>query len=116
MYNQHPLPLKNQNPGSYQLDSTANSAYLAHFLGGLAELAVLQNGPQDFDFFNCHVCETFNLYDFHCYLSPLKSWHNNSFLGSVLRHIVVHDLFRLLHFEVYLATFIAIPLDEMYVG
>ena len=41
--------------------STANSVHLAHFLGEYAELVVLfiwwlQNGPQNFDFFNCHGC------------------------------------------------------------
>ena len=55
---------------SYQLNSTANSAHLAHFHGELAELAVLfswqfQNGPQDLDFFNCHGCRLFILAYFH---------------------------------------------------
>ena len=49
---------------SYQLNSTANSDHLAHFRGKWAGLAVmfswqLQNGPQDFDFFNCHRCRLF---------------------------------------------------------
>ena len=44
--------------GKHQLNSTANLANLAHFLGKCAGLAVLpnwqfQNGPQDFDFLNC---------------------------------------------------------------
>jgi hypothetical protein len=29
---------------------------------------LLQNGPQDFDFFNCHRCQTFILAEIHCYL------------------------------------------------
>ena len=49
---------------SCQLNSIANSAHLAHFRGEQAELAVLfswqlQNGPQNFDFFNCHGCHLF---------------------------------------------------------
>ena len=35
-------------------------------------------------FFNCHGCLTFILSEINCYLSPLKNWHNNSFLGSVI--------------------------------
>ena len=49
---------------SYELNSTANSAYLLQKWAKWAELAVLfkwqlQNGPQDFDFFNCHGCRLF---------------------------------------------------------
>ena len=49
---------------SYQLDSSANPARLPQKWPKWAELAVLfswqlQNGPQDFDFFNCHWCQTF---------------------------------------------------------
>ena len=36
---------------------------------------------QDFVFFNCHGFQTFILYEIHCYLSPLKSCHNNSFFS-----------------------------------
>ena len=32
-----------------------------------------------------HGCQTFSLYEIHCYLSPPKSWHDNSFSGSVTR-------------------------------
>ena len=32
----------------------------------------LQNGPQDFDFFNCHECQTFNSAEIHCYISALS--------------------------------------------
>ena len=58
---------------SYQLNSTANSAHLARFLGKWAKLAVLfglqfQNGPQDFNFFNCSGCPIFILCIIHCYL------------------------------------------------
>jgi hypothetical protein len=43
-----------------------------------AELALLfswqlQNGPQDFDFFNCQWYQTFILAEIHCYLNALKS-------------------------------------------
>ena len=38
---------------------------------------------QDFDFSNCYGCQTFILAEIHCYLSALKSWHNNSFLSGV---------------------------------
>ena len=41
------------------------------------------NGPQDFDYFNCHGRQTFILYEIRYYLCPPKSSHNNSFLGSV---------------------------------
>ena len=63
---------------SYQLNSTANLDCLFHFLGKWAGLAVLsswlvQNSLQDFDFFNCHGCQTFILADIHYYLSALKS-------------------------------------------
>ena len=73
---------------SYQLNSTANSAHLPRKWAKWAELAVLfswyfQNGRQDFEFFNCHGCQTFILYEIYCYRSPPKSWHNNSFLGSL---------------------------------
>ena len=45
---------------------------------------LLQNGPNDFDCFNCHGCQTFFLADIHCYLSALKSWHDKLFLSGVL--------------------------------
>ena len=56
----HPWQLKRQNTGegfwSYQLNSTANPAHLPRKWAKLAVLFSwqLQNGPQDFDFFNCH--------------------------------------------------------------
>ena len=55
---------------SYQLNSTANSAYSPQKWAKWAELAVLfswqlQNGPQDFDFFNGHGCRLFILAYFH---------------------------------------------------
>ena len=67
------------------LDRNAN---LAHLPGKWAELVLLfswqlQHGPQDFDFFKCHGCQTFILADINCYLSALKSWHNNLFLSGV---------------------------------
>ena len=48
----------------YQLNSTFNSAYSLQKWAKWAELAVLfswqlQNGPHDFDFFNCHGCRLF---------------------------------------------------------
>ena len=47
----------------------------------------LQNGPQAFDFFFiCYGCQTFILDEIHCYLSDLKSWHNNLFLSGVLKN------------------------------
>ena len=42
-----------------------------------------KTAPRILIFFNSHGCQTFILYEINCYLSPLKSWHNNSFLGSV---------------------------------
>jgi hypothetical protein len=49
---------------SYQLDSTANSAYSTQKWAKWAELAVLfswqlQNGHQNFDFFNSYGCRLF---------------------------------------------------------
>ena len=49
---------------SYQLNSTATSAYSLQKWAKWAELAVLfswqlQNGPHIFDFFNCHGCRLF---------------------------------------------------------
>jgi hypothetical protein len=49
---------------SYQLSSTANLAYSPRKWAKWAELVVLfswqlQNGPHDFDFFNCHGCQLF---------------------------------------------------------
>ena len=81
----HPGQLKNW---SYQLNSTANLAHSPRNLAKWAELGVLfswklQNGSQDFGFFNCHGCQTFILYESYCYPSPQISWHNNSFQGSV---------------------------------
>ena len=43
---------------------TANSSYLLRKCAKWAELALqfswqLQNGPHDFDFFNCHGCRLF---------------------------------------------------------
>ena len=88
---QHPREvkkLKSWEPfWSYQLKSTANLAHLPRNQAKCAKLAVLfswqlLNALQDFDFFNCHGCQTFILYEICYYLSPPKSWHNNSFLGS----------------------------------
>ena len=75
---------------NYQLNCNANSALLAYFWGKWAELAVLfcwwlQDGPQDFEFFNYHGCQTFILAEIHCYLSAIKNWPNNSFLSGVPR-------------------------------
>ena len=89
---------------SYQLNSTANFANLAQFWGKWAGLPVLfswklQNGPKDFDFFNCHGCQTFILYEIHCYQSPPKSWHNNSFLGSVSTTITKYLFSFSFHWE-----------------
>ena len=75
----------------YQLNSAASLANLAYFLGKWAGLAVLfswyvaPKWPQDFDFFNCHWCQTFILAENHCYLSTLKSCNNNSFLSGVCK-------------------------------
>ena len=49
---------------SYQLNSSANP------------------GPKDFDFYNCHGCQTFFLAEILCYLSALKSWNNDLFISS----------------------------------
>ena len=63
--------VKNQNPGSpfgatYQLNSTADLANLAQFLGKWAELTVLFSWwLQDFDFFNGHGCQLYVWAYFH---------------------------------------------------
>ena len=93
MYNRHPWPLKKSKSWgpfwSYQPNSTANSAHLAHFVGGEAELEMLvswllQNGPQDFDFFKGHGCQLFIWAYFQWDLCPQFNGHNNSFLASVI--------------------------------
>ena len=75
MNNRHPWQLK-KSKSSGQVWSTANLAHLPQWAKG-AELEVqfsceLQNGPQDFIFFNCHGCQTIILAEIHCYLSPPK--------------------------------------------
>ena len=92
MYNRHPWPLKKSKSWgpfwSYQLNSTANSAYLPRKWAKWAELAVLfswqlQNSPQDFDFFNGHGCRLFIQLIFNETCAPQFNGHNNSFLDSV---------------------------------
>ena len=82
MNNRHPWPLKKSKSWgpfwSYQLDSRANPAHLPQIWDKWAELAVLQNDPLDYDFFNCCGCQTFILAEIHCYLSALKNLLNNS--------------------------------------
>ena len=63
-----------------------NLANLAHFSGKWAGLAVLsswlvQNSLQDFDFFNCHGCQTFILAKIHW--APSFFMHNNSSIATV---------------------------------
>ena len=63
-----------------------NSANLAHLLkkwAKWAELAVLQNGPQDFDFFNCHGCRLFISCEKHCDLGAAFYKHINSSVATV---------------------------------
>ena len=83
MTNRHLLQLKKSKSWepfwSYQLNSTANLANLAQFWGKWAWLAVLfslllQNGSQDFHFFNCLGCQIFILCEIHCYLCPHIFW------------------------------------------
>ena len=61
---------------SYQLNSTANPAHLPQNWAKLTVLCSwqLQNGPQDFDFFNCHECRLFILCEIHCYFCPHIFW------------------------------------------
>ena len=83
MNNRHPWQLKKSKSWrpfwSYQLNSTANLANLAQFWGKWAGLAVLfswylQNGSQDFHFFNCPGCQIFISLEIHCYLCPHIFW------------------------------------------
>ena len=87
--NEYSAPMeikKTQNPGgrfggtSY-LNRSANLAHLALFLGKWAGLTALF--CKDFYSFNYHGFQTFTLAGIHCYLSTLKSWHNNSSLSGV---------------------------------
>ena len=55
-----------------------NGLDLQCYLAGSSKMA-----PWILIFFNCHVCQTFILYEIYCYLSSPKSWHNNSFLDRV---------------------------------
>ena len=79
MNNRNPWPLKKSKSWglfwSYQLNSTANSAHLAHFH---------QNGPQDFDFFNAMGADYLFELIFNENCDPQFNGHNNSFLASVL--------------------------------
>jgi hypothetical protein len=68
MNNRHQWPLKKSKSWgqfwSYQLNSTANLAYSPQKWDKWADLAVLfswqlQNGHQDFDFFNGHGCRLY---------------------------------------------------------
>ena len=64
---------------SYQINSTANPAHLPQNRAKLAKSPVLfswklQNGSQDFDFFNCHGCRLSILCEIHCYLDPHILW------------------------------------------
>ena len=79
----HPLQLKKSKSWeplrSYQLNSTANQAHLPQNQAKLAKSAALfswqiQNGSQDFDFFNCNGCRTFILCEIHCYVCPQIFW------------------------------------------
>ena len=68
--------------------------------------------PQDFVFFNCHGCQTFIFYEIHCYLSPTKSWHSNSFLGSVkfIRQFYywIWNFEYLIYFQILIIAFLEI--------
>ena len=84
----HPMQLKKSKSWgpflSYQLNSAANPAHLPRKCAKWAGLVVLfswklQNCSQDFDSFNC---QNFILAEIHCYLSAIKSWHNNLFLTA----------------------------------
>ena len=61
---------------SYQLNSNANPAHLPQNWAKLAVLFSwqLQNGSQDFNFFNCHGCRLFILCEIHCNLSSHIFW------------------------------------------
>jgi hypothetical protein len=68
MNNRHPWQLKKSKFWgpfwSYQLNSTAKSAYSPQKWAKWAVLAVLfswqlQNSPHDFNFFNCYGCRLF---------------------------------------------------------
>ena len=51
---------------------------------GSAAWLVAPNSHKDFNFFNCYGCQTFILAEIHCYISALKSWHNNLFKCGVV--------------------------------
>ena len=53
-------------------------------MGWIGSSGSSKTAPRILIFFNCSGCQTFILYEIYCHLSPPKSWHNKSFLGSVL--------------------------------
>ena len=71
---------------SYRLNSTANSAHLRVKWAELALLSSwsLQNGPQDFDFFNCTMVAdySFDMKNIDVW-APTFFKHNNSFIATV---------------------------------
>ena len=48
--------------------------------------------PRILIFFNCHGCQTFISYKIHCYLSPPKSWHNNTFQTHFFHEFSIPNL------------------------
>ena len=85
----HPWQLKKSKSWgpfwSYQLNSTANSAHFAWFLGKWAKFSS-KTAPRILIFSIVLGAEySFYVKSMHCYLCPPKSWHNNSFPGSVNR-------------------------------
>jgi hypothetical protein len=45
----------------------------AALMSGSSHIGSVLIGPQDLHFFNCDGCQTFIIYEIHCYLSPPKS-------------------------------------------
>ena len=79
-----------QNPRSrfgaiYLKNSTANPVHLPQKWAKWAELAALVTPKPhpEFNFFNCHGCQTCILGEISCYRSPTFFGHINSFLSAV---------------------------------
>ena len=108
--NRYPWQLKKSKSWgrfwSYQLSSTANSAYPPRKWAKWAELAVLiswqlQNSPQDFDY-------SFELISIETY-APQFIVHDKFFLGSVT-HVLKLYFISYLHVGRILSKFLETPL------
>ena len=96
MNNRHPCQLnKSKSWGpfwSYQVNSSQHCQF-SPFIKKIGKMGWIGRA-QDFDFFNCHGCQTFILAKIHCCISTLKSWHNDLFLSDVPYHSCLKSPFK----------------------